>query len=93
MMVSSFTSAGAYDIGFTKAPDVDIPERRKPEMTEKNQIRSDDEAGITLVYDGMDIPLNPFVQRFIQATVRGMVHSLDGVPESPGVIEITIREK
>ena len=62
-------------------------------MTEKNQPRSDDEAGITLVCDGIPVPLNPFVKRFVQATIRGMVLSLDGVPESPGMIEIMIRKK
>lgn len=50
-------------------------------------------AGIKLVCDGREIPLNPFVQRFIRETVRGMVGALDGVPENAATIEITIESK
>jgi len=50
-------------------------------------------AGVELVCDGREVPLNPFVQRFIRETVRGMVQALDGVQENPGTIEIKVRKK
>jgi hypothetical protein len=50
-------------------------------------------TGVELVCNGQNVALNPFVQRFIQETVRGMVAALDGVPEKLKTIEIAIREK
>ncbi len=62
-------------------------------MTESAERRPDNESGVGLVCDGREVPLNPFVQRFIGKTIRGMVRSLDGVPEDPGTIEIRIEKK
>ena len=50
-------------------------------------------VGAELVCDGREVPLNPFVQRFIRETIRGMVRALEGVPEKPGTIEITVGKK
>jgi hypothetical protein len=50
-------------------------------------------AGVDLVCDGREVPLNPFVQRFIRETIKGMTLALDGVPENPRMIEIRVREK
>jgi hypothetical protein len=47
---------------------------------------------VDLICDGLDIPLNPFVQRFIQETVSGMVRALDGVPAESRTIELKIRK-
>ncbi|MFZ2054848.1 MAG: hypothetical protein WAU81_11715 [Candidatus Aminicenantales bacterium] len=62
-------------------------------MTEESQRKSDEAAGVELVCDGMNVPLNSFVQRFVQATVRGMVRSLEGVPDNPRTIELRIRKR
>jgi hypothetical protein len=48
-------------------------------------------AGVVLICDGGDIPLNPFVQRFIEGAVSGMLRALEGVPEEPRAIELRIR--
>lgn len=61
-------------------------------MTEMSRRKSKG-AGVGLVCDGREVPLNPFVQRFIRETVRGMVRALEGVPENPATIEITISQK
>jgi hypothetical protein len=61
-------------------------------MTEMSR-RKSKEAGVELVCDGREVPLNPFVQRFIRETVQGMVLALDGVPEKPGTIEIRLWKK
>jgi hypothetical protein len=50
------------------------------------------EPGVELLCDGQAVPLNPFVQRFIGETIRGMVRSLEGISEDPGTIEIMIRK-
>jgi hypothetical protein len=61
-------------------------------MTETSRCNSNG-AGVDLVCDGREVPLNPFVQRFIRETVKGMTLALDGVPENPGTIEIRVRKK
>lgn len=45
---------------------------------------------IKLEIDGRDIPLNPFVQTFIENTVLGMVTSLTGVGPEPREIIVAI---
>lgn len=61
-------------------------------MREVNQVEPKG-TGVVLACNGQDVPLNPFVQRFIRETVRGMVAALDGVPEKLKTIEIEIKEK
>jgi hypothetical protein len=45
---------------------------------------------IKLEIDGRDIPLNPFVQTFIENTVLGMVTSLSDVDPEPKRIILSI---
>jgi hypothetical protein len=60
-------------------------------MDEKSVEKSRAKAGVALVCDGQDIRLNPFVQRFIEETITGMVRALDGVPAEPMTIELRVR--
>lgn len=39
-------------------------------------------GGVTVTVDGTTIPLKPFVQSFIENTIRGMLRSLKGVGET-----------
>jgi len=41
-------------------------------------------GGVTVTVDGIAIPLKPFVQSFIDGTVRGMLRSLKGVDGTAG---------
>jgi molybdopterin-guanine dinucleotide biosynthesis protein B len=47
----------------------------------------------TLVVDGAEIPLNPFVESFIRNTVMGMVASLRGTNLNPGDVVLHISSK
>ena len=60
-------------------------------MDEKSIEKPGEKAGVALICDGQDIRLNPFVRRFIEETVAGMVRALDGVPAEPRTIELRIR--
>lgn len=62
-------------------------------MTEKNGSRRRGKTGVALVCDGRDVPLNPFVKRFIEETVSGIVRALEGVPKEPQRIDLRIRRK
>ena len=62
-------------------------------MTDKSGSRSRGKTGIVLVCDGRNVPLNPFVQSFIEETVRGMVRALEGVSKEPQRIDLRIRRK
>ena len=59
-------------------------------MTEKTERHPEAETAVSLVCDGREVPLNPFVRRFIAATIRGLVRALDGVPENPVTVEIRV---
>jgi hypothetical protein len=61
-------------------------------MSEKSSGRPRTEADVAVICDGLDIPLNPFVQRLIGEAVSGMVRALDGVPAEPRTIELRIRQ-
>ena len=85
------TSAISYGIGFEKAG------AGRPSPTEEARSMSEMSSGkprakteVVLVCDGLDVPLNPFVRRFIEETVSGMVRALDGVPPEPQTIELRI---
>lgn len=42
------------------------------------------QGGVTVTVDGTAIPLNPFVQSFVENTIRGMLRSLKGGGETEG---------
>ena len=50
---------------------------------------------IRLDIDGVSVPMNPFVQKIFTGTITGMVYSLEGIPENPGCITLSLsrREK
>jgi hypothetical protein len=62
-------------------------------MTEKNGNRRRGKTGVVLACDGREVPLNPFVQHFIEETVTGMVRALEGVSKEPLRIDLRIRRK
>jgi len=47
----------------------------------------------TLVVDGAEVPLNPFVESFIRNTVMGMVASLRGTKLDPGDVVLHVLRK
>jgi len=47
----------------------------------------------TLVVDGAEVPLNPFVEAFIRNTVMGMVGSLRGTNLDPGDVVLHVSRK
>ncbi|MGC9307918.1 MAG: molybdopterin-guanine dinucleotide biosynthesis protein B [Thermoplasmatota archaeon] len=48
-------------------------------------------GGVMVTVDGTAIPLKPFVQSFIEGTVRGMLQSLKGVEDTTGkTVQITL---
>jgi len=47
----------------------------------------------TLVVDGEEVPLNPFVESFIRNTVMGMVASLRGTNLDPGDVVLHVSRK
>jgi hypothetical protein len=62
-------------------------------MTQNRQSRPKRKPETILICDGRDVPLNPFVQRFLEETVSGMVRALEGVPKEPRRIDLRIRRK
>jgi molybdopterin-guanine dinucleotide biosynthesis protein B len=49
-------------------------------------------SDISLLIDGVEVPINPFVKSIFKNTIRGMIQSLKGVPSRPREIRIWIRE-
>lgn len=47
---------------------------------------------VFLEIDGKKIPLNPFVQKIFTQVIKGMVASLDDIPEDPKTLTITVKE-
>jgi hypothetical protein len=62
-------------------------------MIDKGKGRLPRRKGVSLACDGRDIPMNPFVQSFIEETVLGMVRALEGTPRNPGSIDLRIQRK
>ncbi len=48
---------------------------------------------VGLEVDGKEVPLNPFVRKFIESTVLGMVQALDGVPGAPRSVVVRIGDE
>lgn len=51
------------------------------------------EARIHLDIDDESIPMNPFVQKVLTQVLMGIVHSLDGIPENPECITLSLSRK
>ena len=43
--------------------------------------------------EGVSVPMNPFVQKIFSNTLWGMIHSLDGIPEDPACITLSLSRK
>ena len=46
-----------------------------------------------LEIDDVDVPMNPFVQKIFVSTLMGMIDSLEGIPENPECITLTLKRK
>jgi molybdopterin-guanine dinucleotide biosynthesis protein B len=45
---------------------------------------------IHLKIDDVSVPMNPFVQKILGNTLLGMIGSLEGIPENPERITLTL---
>ena len=45
---------------------------------------------VQLDIDGISVPMNPFVQKIFTSTIMGMIRSLEGIPEDPGFITLSL---
>jgi molybdopterin-guanine dinucleotide biosynthesis protein B len=45
---------------------------------------------IKLEIDNISVPMNPFVQKIFTKTLLGMIHSLEGIPDDPGCITLSL---
>lgn len=52
--------------------------------------RKADPGGVSLTVDGVDVPLSRFPADALSATVLGFIRSLNGIPEEPRTVEVTI---
>lgn len=48
---------------------------------------------VSLQVNGENIPLNPFVRDMVRNVVRGIVNSLDKIPDDIRTIEVKIEEE
>ncbi len=51
------------------------------------------EPHIQLDIDGVSVPMNPFVQKIFSNTLMGMIRSLEGIPEDPECITLSLPRK
>jgi len=51
------------------------------------------EPQINLNIDGASVPMNPFVQKIFTNSLQGMISSLEGIPEDPGCITLSLIRK
>jgi len=51
------------------------------------------EPQIRLDIDDVSIAMNPFVQKIFSNTLMGMIHSLEGIPEDPECINLSLSRK
>ncbi len=51
------------------------------------------EAKLRLDVDDVSIPMNPFVQKIFSNTLMGMIRSLEGIPEEPECITLSLSRK
>jgi molybdopterin-guanine dinucleotide biosynthesis protein B len=53
----------------------------------------DKEPQVWLDIDDVSIPMNPFVQKIFSNTLMGMIRSLEGIPEDPECITLSLSRK
>jgi molybdopterin-guanine dinucleotide biosynthesis protein B len=51
------------------------------------------EPQLKLDIDDVSIPMNPFVQKLFSNTLMGMIRSLEGIPENPKCITLSLSRK
>jgi len=51
------------------------------------------EPQIHLNIDGASVPMNPFVQKMFTNSLLGMISSLEGIPDEPGCITLSLIRK
>lgn len=51
------------------------------------------EPQFQLDIEGVSVPMNPFVQKIFSNTLWGMIRSLDGIPEDPACITLSLSRK
>ena len=51
------------------------------------------EPKLWLDIDNVSIPMNPFVQKIFTQVLTGMIHSLEGIPEDPECITLSLSRK
>lgn len=67
----------------------------KPEAIEKiadflENYPLEKEPPLQLHVDNAAVPMNPFVQKIFTNTIMGMIRSLEGLPEDPGFITLSL---
>jgi molybdopterin-guanine dinucleotide biosynthesis protein B len=78
-------------------PGKDIPAFH-PEDVEKiadflENYPDDKEPEVWLDIDDVSIPMNPFVQKIFSNTLMGIIRSLEGIPEDPECITLSLSRK
>jgi len=53
----------------------------------------EEEPQLRLDIDDVSIPMNPFVQKIFSNTLMGMIRSLEGIPEDPECITMSLSRK
>ena len=48
---------------------------------------------IRLEIDDVTVPMNPFVQKIFSNTLLGLIRSLEGIPDNPDQITLSIQMK
>jgi molybdopterin-guanine dinucleotide biosynthesis protein B len=51
------------------------------------------EPQLRLDIDGVSVPMNPFVQKIFSNTMMGMIRSLEGIPDEPECITLSLSKK
>jgi len=51
------------------------------------------EPQLRLDIDDVPIPMNPFVQKIFTQVLMGMIRSLEGIPEDPECITLSLSRK
>jgi molybdopterin-guanine dinucleotide biosynthesis protein B len=51
------------------------------------------EPQIRLDIDKVSVPMNPFVQKIFTQVLMGMIRSLEGIPEDPECITLSLSRK